>query len=103
MRQATFRAIAFREGQEWVAHCLDLDIVSSGRTRDEAVDALVEALGLQLAHARETDNYEYLFRPAPESAWQRLAEIMKGPHETLLRSIDDADDGHNLLETQLAA
>ncbi len=90
---------AFQEGDisEWIAARR-----AEGCT-GRVVDALVEALGLQLAHARETDNYEYLFRPAPESAWQRLAEIMKGPHETLLRSIDDTDSGHHLLETQLAA
>lgn len=99
----TFRAIAFREGGEWVAHCLDLDVVSSGATRVAAVDALAEAMGLQLAYARENDNFEHLFRPAPDELWQKLGEILKGPHETIVRSLDDSDSGSNLLETQLAA
>lgn len=99
----TFRAMVFREAGEWIAHCLDLDIVSTGATRETAVDALAEAIGLQLAYARETDNHEHLFTPAPAEAWQRFGEILSKPHETMTRSIDDSNSGKNLLEAQLAA
>jgi hypothetical protein len=104
MRRLTLHAIAFREEGEWIAHCLELDIVSSGPTAHAALDSLVEALALQLSYARDNDNFEYLFRPAPESAWRKLAEIIKGPHQTVIRPIDDRDsEPSELLETQLAA
>ena len=99
----TFRATVLKEAGEWVAHCLDLDVVSTGVTAEAAMDALAEALGLQLAYARENDNYEYLVRPAPVEAWQKLAEIIKGPHKTFTREIDDSDSGRNLLEAQAMA
>jgi hypothetical protein len=102
-KQTTFRAIAYREGGEWIAHCLDLDIVSAEGSREGAVAALAEAMALQLAYAREHDNFAHLFRPAPEEAWQKLAEIVRGPHETSVLTIDDSDGGNSLLETQLAA
>ena len=99
----TFRATVLKEAGEWVAHCLDLDIVSTGPTAEAAMDALTEALGLQLAYARENDNYDHLVRPAPLEAWQKLGEIMKGPHQTFTREIDDSDSGQNLLEAQAIA
>jgi hypothetical protein len=101
--QQTFRATVLREAGEWVAHCLDLDIVSTGPTANAAIDALAEALGLQLAYARENDNYEHLVRLAPLEAWQKLAKIMKEPHRTFVREIDDSDSGQSLLEAQAVA
>lgn len=102
-QQQTFRATVLKEAGEWVAHCLDLDVVSTGPTADAAIDALAEALGMQLAYARENDNYDHLVRPAPPEAWKKLAEIMKEPHKTILREIDDSDSGQNLLEAQAIA
>jgi hypothetical protein len=46
-----------------------------------------------LAYARENENYDHLVRPAPNEAWQKLAEIMKGPHQTFTREIDDSVGG----------
>jgi hypothetical protein len=102
-KQTTFRATVLPEGDEWIAHCLDLDIVATGPTHESAFNELLEAVGLQLAYAREQDNYEYLIRLAPLEAWQKFAEIMSGPHETIVRPIDDSDGGENLLEAQRAA
>ena len=99
----TFRATVLNEGGEWIAHCLDLDIVSTGATAAAAIDALVEALGLQLAYAQETANYNHLVRPAPLEAWQKLGDIMKAPHQTFVRSIVDNASGQNLLEAQAVA
>jgi hypothetical protein len=97
-RQATFRATVLRDAGEWVAHCLDLDIVATGVSREAAVDALAEAVGLQLAYAREHDSHEQLYQLAPPEAWQKHAELLKGPHETMIRAIDDS--GHDLIEAQ---
>ena len=46
---------------------------------------------------RENDNDDHLIRPAPLEAWQKLAEIMRGAHQTFVREIDDGDSGQNLL------
>lgn len=102
-KRTTYRATVLHEGGEWIAHCLDLDIVAAGKTQDEVLDGLVEAIGLQLAYAREQDNYAYLVRLAPAEAWQKLAEILSGDFQTVTRPIDDSNSGQNLLEAQLAA
>jgi predicted RNase H-like HicB family nuclease len=43
----------WREGQDYIAHALPLDVMSSGRTREEASHALKEAVSLFLATAAE--------------------------------------------------
>jgi hypothetical protein len=81
-------AIVFSEDGEWIAHCLQTDTVSSGPTAHAAIDALTEALALQLEHARSTDNVSALFQITPLSVWQRLADIMRRPHRILVRPVD---------------
>jgi hypothetical protein len=83
-RQQTLRAVLHREGDEWIAHCLDLDIVAAGATTLEAARHLAEAVTAQLAYARDEDNYAYLFRPAPPDAWRRLAAAMQGKQPTMI-------------------
>jgi predicted RNase H-like HicB family nuclease len=81
-RFQTLRAVLHQEGGEWVAHCLDLDIVSTGQTLSEATHHLAEAVTAQLEYAREHDNYAYLWRLAPPDAWQRLTVALQGKQPT---------------------
>ena len=85
----SLRAMIYPEGSEWVAHCLDLDVVETGDTVEVAMSALAEAVGTQLWYAREHDNFAELFQPAPLEAWQRLGAILGGPHRTLTHVVDD--------------
>ena len=87
----SLRAMIFPEDQEWVAHCLDLDLVETGATSEAAMDALVAAVSTELWYARSHDNFEHLFQPAPLDAWQRFGEIFKGPHRTLVRILEHSD------------
>jgi hypothetical protein len=66
------------------------------------MDELAEAVGAQFWYARNHNNFEYLFRPAPAEAWQKLGEILRGPYRTIVRQIDDSDREVSL-EAQLAA
>ena len=83
------RAMVYADGEEWVAHCLDLDLVETGPSPDAATSALAEAVGTQVGYAREHDNFAHLFHPAPREAWQRFGEILRGAHRTLVRALDD--------------
>lgn len=42
----TFRAIVWQEGSWFVAQCLEVDVASQGRTEQEALQNLREALEL---------------------------------------------------------
>src|SRR3990172_10019503 len=76
MTRLSFRATVAREGGDWVAHCLDLDLVATGPTAEAAMDELAGAVEAQLWYARAQHNFEYLFRPAPAEAWERFGEIL---------------------------
>ena len=66
------------------------------------MDELAGAVEAQIWYARALDNFEYLFRPAPAEAWERFGEILKVPHQTILRQINDTDEGVSL-EVQVVA
>ncbi len=40
----TFNAVFSREGEWYIAQCLEIDVASQGRTEDEALQNLNEAL-----------------------------------------------------------
>lgn len=45
----SFRASIWREGEWYVAQCLDVDVASQGESEAEALDNLSEALRLHFA------------------------------------------------------
>jgi hypothetical protein len=54
-------------------HCLELDIVTEARTREEALNDIVDLVRVQFDVARERDNLDNLFFPAPPEYWRALA------------------------------
>lgn len=59
----------------WVAHCLDLDVVTYGDSLDDALRMGIEAAQMALSDdlAAGLDSRR---RRAPEEDWQRLYELM---------------------------
>lgn len=49
-----FNASITREGEWFVAQCLEVDVASQGKTEDEALDNLREALELHFTPPRAT-------------------------------------------------
>ena len=64
-----------KQDSEFVAHCLQMDIVSSAITEEIAVQEMVDLISAQVEFAIKHDNLEYLFKPAPAETWQKLARI----------------------------
>lgn len=50
----TFKATVWREGDWFVAQCLDVDVASQGKTEREALDNLREALELHFEQPQAT-------------------------------------------------
>ncbi|MCX8103793.1 MAG: type II toxin-antitoxin system HicB family antitoxin [Candidatus Bipolaricaulota bacterium] len=50
----TFKAAVWQEGDWFVAQCLDVDIASQGKTEEEALNNLREALELHFEAPRAT-------------------------------------------------
>ncbi len=100
--ELTLHGMIYPGQGEWVGHCLELDIVATGKDANGAIDQLVEAVETQVWYARTHDNLEHLFCPAPTEAWKKFAQLVKGPHEVVVRSIDGADDPKFRLQSLLA-
>ena len=67
------RVVFYREDEEWVAHCLEFDVLGSGTSRQAALDDLEECIDIQIEFSVEHNNPANLFRPAPGEYHQMFA------------------------------
>ena len=61
---------------EWTAHCLELDVVTQGRSIDHAVEMLFEACMMVLAEDIE-NRRDWSERRAPEEHWIELWTMLE--------------------------
>ena len=64
--------LLYQEDDQWVGHCLQLDLVEAGATRQEAQEHIVDVIRAHIEYALENDNMEYVFHPAPAAVWRRF-------------------------------
>jgi len=55
MSKTSFKASVWQEGEWFVAQCLDVDVASQGRTKEETLDNLREAIELHFEEPRATE------------------------------------------------
>lgn len=67
------RIVFYRESQDWIAHCLEFDLVGDGPSKDEAMKGLLEAVRLQVLASVEHDNPRNLFTPADGKFFEMFA------------------------------
>lgn len=58
------RIVFYRDGQDWIAHCLEFDLIGDGSTKESALDSLGTAIDLQVKESVEHANPSNLFSPA---------------------------------------
>lgn len=58
------RIVFYKDGDAWVAHSLEFDLMGEGTTKQLAVRTLFEAVAMQLEASLEFDNPRNLFKPA---------------------------------------
>lgn len=66
----TLTAVSFREGDRWVAQCLEIDVAAQGDTPQEAKSRLMETLVEHIVlagHYREEPFHD--IPPAPQRYW----------------------------------
>ncbi|MBI4705358.1 MAG: hypothetical protein HY744_29990 [Deltaproteobacteria bacterium] len=66
--------LVYRDGDAWLAHCLEFDAVAQGDCPDEARTGLMDAVALLVEDAREHGAVAGLYRPAPVELWRRFGE-----------------------------
>ena|SRR5438552_14506310 len=64
------RAVVYRDGEFWCAHCLELDLVASGSTVARAVRDLIVASEIQIQDGIDDHDLAAALRPAPAEYWR---------------------------------
>jgi predicted RNase H-like HicB family nuclease len=67
------RVVFYREEGQWIAHCLEFDLIGSGETREEAIGQLTAATQIQVEESLKHDNPRNLFFPAESQFFQMFA------------------------------
>jgi predicted RNase H-like HicB family nuclease len=67
------RVVFYREGGEWVAHCLEFDLCGTGATIETALESLTVAIDMQLQFSLEHQDPRALFRQADAEIMERFA------------------------------
>ena len=63
--------ILIKEEKDFVsAHCLELDIVATGKSIPEVEQEIISLICAQIDYAFANDNFEYLYHPAPPEVWK---------------------------------
>ncbi|MBW3597830.1 MAG: hypothetical protein KY475_11215 [Planctomycetes bacterium] len=90
------RAVLYRKNQDWLAHCLELDIAAQARDSDAALASLVSLCDLQVRRALQLrGKVRHVLTPAPREYWTlwfnghahstlenaELRELIRHPHE----------------------
>lgn len=58
MKKSQLQVVVYREGEHFVAQCLDVDVSSFGNTEDQALKAIREALELYFENHNNDDVHE---------------------------------------------
>lgn len=72
------------EDDEWVAHCLEMDLVATNTTEKKVEDDIIDLIKAQFIYAMENDNFENLLKSAPPEEWAKL-KIAKSCSSKLIR------------------
>lgn len=67
------RVVFYKEESDWIAHCLEFNLIGDGSTKQEAIDELCEAISLQIQATIEFNNPANLFRPADGKFFEMFA------------------------------
>ena len=83
---------------EWVAHCLDFDLVAQGLSMQEAAEAAKEAIGLVL-----TDDIEAKLNPydrrAPQRFWTDLYDTIADSRTKSMKDVSIGEINSEEIET----
>jgi predicted RNase H-like HicB family nuclease len=58
------RAVLYKEEGNWIAHCLEFDLIGDGETQKDAIRNLTEAIAIQIQASLKYRNPANLFKPA---------------------------------------
>lgn len=63
-----------KEEKQYIAYCLELGLVSCGKTHEEAEQNIKDIIRIHIEYAIENNNLKYLFSPLIKNIWQEYGE-----------------------------
>lgn len=66
----SFRVLIKKEPDAWVAHCLELNLVTVAETAKQVEADLIDVIIAHVRYALENDNLAYMSHPAPSEVWK---------------------------------
>ncbi len=73
----TLRVLITKEESEWTAHALEMDLMGTGSTRDEALQDLRNAIISQVEFARQQNKIELIDFPAERKLFDLWEETQR--------------------------
>lgn len=67
-----FRILIKKQEDLWVAHCLELDLVTESPSKEEVERDIVAIIKRQVSYCIANNNMENLFRSAPKEVWDEF-------------------------------
>ena len=63
-----FNILIYREGGDWIAHCLEMDLPAEGSTATEAIKNLIDLINFQIEAALSEGDLQSIFSAAPHAS-----------------------------------
>jgi hypothetical protein len=73
----TVHIIIYKEDGELTAHCLEMDLVTTGESIARVKKDIEDLIIAQLNFATKNNNLDNVFKPAPDKYWSMLAHAKK--------------------------
>ena len=70
--QIKLNVLVYKEEKEWIAHCLQMDLVASSKSRQSVEKNMIDLIAAQVTFALENDNLGAIFMSAPQEEWRKL-------------------------------
>lgn len=89
MAQVELRALVekSKDGDDWEAICLEMDIVANGCSSIEAISNLISLIKTQFEFAKQNGHLESVWFPAPRQYWAKFFEEGKNANMVHLSEI----------------
>ena len=88
----TLSVLGYREGDEWIAVALEMDLRGYGSTVDEAFEELTDLVTTQLSFARFKGQPEMIWKPAEPIYWRLFADAVREQLQGLASSTHRAEN-----------
>jgi len=92
----TINVLGFREGDEWAAVALDMDLWGHGGKFEEAVEDLWDLVRMQIRFAQSKGRPEMIWKSAEPVWFQRFADVRRERMEALIRAQSPREDDYEI-------